>query len=163
MRVAMLFVAAALALAACGKPAAEAPMANTNDPTWLEKNAVLPGWITIAQGSDGSQVTYDPKSITRDQAAGTADVWVQVRHKYPLTYKWEDGAAAHELTYVVQRRLFRFRCEARQVANVETRYMRDENVAAQTFETPPKTEADWRTIDPTGIAAKLEGPACRST
>ena len=43
------------------------------------------------------------------------------------------------------------------------RYMRDENVSAQTFETPPKSDADWRPIDPTGIAAKLEGPACRST
>jgi hypothetical protein len=172
MRIARIMAAGALvaglALAACGpaEKTAAGPTpatAPTADPNWLEKNSVVSGWVTIAQGLDGSKVTYDPTSITRDPAAGTADVWVQVAYKNPQHYRSEDASAVRDLQYSLERVQFRFRCEARQVTNVERQLMKDATTAAETFQTPPKSEADWRPIDPKGMAAKLEGPACRST
>ena len=163
MRTALVLGAIALALVACGKPPEQKPMAESTSPTWLQQNSVVGGWITVAQGRDGTIVSYDPKSITRDPEAGTADVWVQVQHKAPVIYQSETATTKRELQYTLERVQFRFRCGAGQVANVERRLMTDATTVAETISTPPKTDADWRPVAPTGMAAIVEGPACRST
>jgi hypothetical protein len=163
MRTALALAALAFVLAACGKPAEQAPMAASTNPSWLEKNSVVTGWVTVAQGADGTIVSYDPKSITRDPGAGTADVWVQLQHKAPMVYQSETETTKRELTYTLERVQFRFRCGANQVANIERRLMKDPATVAETIATPPKSDADWRLVAPTGMAAIVEGPACRST
>jgi hypothetical protein len=163
MRITYILAAAALALGACSKPAPDDKTPAAGSPSWVTQNSIAPDWIPVAQGADGTIVSYDPRSITRDAAAGTADIWVQYKHKYGMFYHSEDDKTKRELEYYVERVLYRFRCAPGDVATVERRLMDQGDVVAETFRTPPAAESDWKPVAPNGPTAVVIGPACRST
>jgi len=163
MRIIFVLAAAALALTGCDKKADDAKTQAVGAPSWVTSNSIAPDWIPIAQGAEGTIVSYDPRSITRDDAAGTADIWVQYKHKYAMFYHSEDDKTKRELEYYVERVLYRFRCATGVVATAERRLMDQGDVAAETFKTPPAAETDWKPVAPNGPTALVVGPACRST
>lgn len=131
-----LLLAAALALAACGQPAApdaaEAP--RETDSVLLGTTQNLPDWLFVARqrdcaaNADGEQecrvgeVHFNQRAITR-RADGTAEIWVQVRHGMPQLYEFEDTTSRTTVRYEVQRVHYRFNCREGQFVVVERQIM----------------------------------------
>ncbi len=156
-------IPAALALvSACG-PAPEDPGASASAPAWFkERAATLPDWVEIARTRDGGEVFFNPKTITRDAGAASADIWVQIRHGAPQTYVSEDTTTRSETSYTVERFQYRFRCAQGTFALVERQIMSSGEGVAERFATPPAAETDWRPIAAGGPAALVQPTACRA-
>src|SRR5262245_24454882 len=92
---------AALALAACGQQQST----STGEPAPAQSGNVtlgsaqnLPDWLLVARQRDCrgetpaqdreciGEVHFNQRTITRDTANGTADIWIQVRHAQPQLF-----------------------------------------------------------------------------
>lgn len=125
-----IFAAAitALALSACGQPqqqsTAGAPANNNAGSVTLGSAQSLPDWLLVARQRDCrgetpaedreciGEVHFNQRTITRDAANGTADIWIQVRHAQPQLFAMETATTETEIRFTVERLHYRFTCPA---------------------------------------------------
>lgn len=124
-------VVLALALAACGEPApnADAPAAsaNGNASVILSNSRTLPDWLLIARQRScdpGEQcprgeVHYNQRTVTRNAADNTADIWIQVRHGSAQLYQLESETTETTIRYELERLHYRFKCDTGEFIVVE--------------------------------------------
>jgi hypothetical protein len=117
--------ALALTLAACGQPQqASAPSASTDPGSVVLGSAQsLPDWLLVARQRDCrgetpaedreciGEVHFNQRTITRDAAAGTADIWIQVRHAQAQLFQMESATTETTIRFEVERLHYRFKCD----------------------------------------------------
>lgn len=129
---------AALALTACGQPqqtGSSAPPAEGGG-VILGSAQNLPDWLLVARQRDCrgetpaedleqciGEVHFNQRTITRDAAAGTADIWIQVRHAQPQLFETESATTETTIRYEFERLHYRFNCETTQFVVVERQIM----------------------------------------
>jgi hypothetical protein len=136
MMKALLAPLAALAmLAACGQPAD--PDQPPEDPgaVVLGSARTLPDWLFVARQRDCArdaapaercplgEVHFNQRTISRDAAAGTADIWIQVRHGRPQLFAYETDTTTAEVRFEVERLHYRFNCQTEEFIVVERQIM----------------------------------------
>ncbi len=131
----LLAAAALLALAACGQQqqaATGVPAAQDgNSPVQLSNSRSLPDWLLIARQRDcdpgesceRGQVYYNQRTVTRNAADGTADIWIQVRHGSAQLYQADTETLERTIRYDTERLHYRFNCQAEQFVVVERQIM----------------------------------------
>jgi hypothetical protein len=116
----------AFALSACGQPQSGAPAAPAEPGSVTIGSAQnLPDWLLVARQRDCraenpvedrercvGEIHFNQRTITRDTAAGTADIWVQARHAQPQLYAMESATTETTIRYTVERVHYRFTCPA---------------------------------------------------
>lgn len=123
-----LLACAALAflLSACGpqQPAADGAAAPEPGSVALGSTQNLPDWLLVARQRDCAadappedrcplgEVHFNQRTITRDAANGTADIWIQVRHGQPQLFAMESATTETTIRYELERLHYRFKCEA---------------------------------------------------
>jgi len=137
---------AALVLAACGEPQQGAPSTPAEPGSvTLGSTQNLPDWLLVARQRDCrgetpaedrdqciGEVHFNQRTITRDAAAGTADIWIQVRHAQPQLYGLETATTETSIRFEVERLHYRFNCESGEFVVVERLIMGpNETVAAR--------------------------------
>jgi hypothetical protein len=156
---------ATLALAACDsadKPGKTETGTATVPGYIASRSNILPDWLQIARTPQAGFVQYNARTIYRDAAAGTTDVWVQLIHRDLQTYEAEDEAVKRLIAYNKERYLYRFRCAAQTFAIVEHQILGEGDVAIETVKTPPRSDSDFRAIGEGGVAQVLYPPACKA-
>jgi hypothetical protein len=168
---------AALALAACGpkptaKEAAPAAVAAAgagaaapveHGGAWLKRyDDVLPDWILIAHTATGGFVQYNRKTVKYDEPARIADVWLQILHDQPQTFRAENETTERITTYNKERFLYRLNCKDRRFTIAERDILGANDIVVEKVATPPMKPTDWRPIMNGGPAEALEGPICRT-
>lgn len=132
-----IFIAAAtlLALAACGQQqeaATGAPAAEGgSSPVQLSNSRSLPDWLLIARQRDcdpgesceRGQVYYNQRTVTRNAADGTADIWIQVRHGSGQLYQADTETMERTIRFDTERLHYRFNCQSEQFVVVERQIM----------------------------------------
>ena len=174
MRLHAVLLISALAVSACGKPAASGATSSSQvaaaaggppaaAPAWVRDQwGALPDWNLVANDADGGKISFQPRSIRRDGAAGTADVLVQVLHVDPVPYKSETATTVETEWYYKERATYRFNCGARTYVVLARDYMGVGEKVIGSDHNDPKSAADWRPIDASGLAGILEGPVCKA-
>jgi hypothetical protein len=124
-----ILAAAALAftLSACGQPQSADGSAAPAEPgsVTLGSTRNLPDWLLVARQRDCraetpaedleqciGEIHFNQRTITRDTAAGTADIWVQASHGQPQLYSMESATTETTIRYTVERVHYRFTCPA---------------------------------------------------
>lgn len=115
---------AAFALAACGQQQQSGAPAAPAEPgsVTLGSTQNLPDWLLVARQRDCrgetpaedreciGEVHFNQRTITRDAANGTADIWVQARHAQPQLYAMESATTETTIRFTVERIHYRFTC-----------------------------------------------------
>lgn len=116
---------AALTLAACGQPQQQGEAAAPADSgsVTLGSAQSLPDWLLVARQRDCrgetpaedreqciGEVHFNQRTITRDAAAGTADIWIQVRHAQPQLFAMESATTETSIRFTNERLHYRFKC-----------------------------------------------------
>lgn len=114
---------AALTLSACGQPQQDgAPAAPSDGQVSLGSAQSLPDWLLVARQRDCrgetpaedreciGEVHFNQRTITRDTAAGTADIWIQVRHAQPQLFEMESATTETTIRFTNERLHYRFTC-----------------------------------------------------
>lgn len=123
-------------LAACGPAqttkAGAAPTGET-DEVILGSTRNMPDWLLVAYQRDcprdaptrcpRGEVHFNQRTISRNTAEGTADIWVQVRHGLPQMHTIESETETTTIRYEVQRVHYRFNCGSNQFFVVERQIM----------------------------------------
>lgn len=128
----LVCAAAALALSACGQQqdsghsGAAAPEPGS---VTLGSTRNLPDWLLVARqrdcGRDAEEqcplgeVHFNQRTITRDPANNTADIWIQVRHGQPQLFEMESATTETTIRFEFERLHYRFNCESGQFVVVE--------------------------------------------
>jgi hypothetical protein len=114
----------ALTLTACGQQQGTtgAPADNGGGVT-LGSAQNLPDWLLVARQRDCrgetpvddrenciGEVHFNQRTITRDAAAGTADIWIQVRHAQPQLFAMESATTETTIRFTMERLHYRFTC-----------------------------------------------------
>lgn len=131
--------AAVFALAACGEqqPASNNGGAPARDPgsVVLGSTQNLPDWLLVARQRDCArdapaaeqcplgEVHFNQRTITRDPANGTADIWIQVSHGQPQLFAMESATTETTIRFELERLHYRFNCESGQFIVVERQIM----------------------------------------
>lgn len=120
---------AALALSACGQqqPASPGAPAHNSGQVTLGSAQSLPDWLLVARQRDCrgenpvedreqciGEVHFNQRTITRDAANGTADIWIQVRHAQPQLFAMESATTETSIRFTMERLHYRFTCPATQ-------------------------------------------------
>lgn len=122
-------------LAACGQAEqgkAGAPAGET-DAVILGTTRNMPDWLLVARQRDcprdsptrcpRGEVHFNQRTISRNTAEGTADIWVQVRHGLTQVHSFETATETTTIRYDVQRVHYRFNCTTSQFYVVERQIM----------------------------------------
>jgi hypothetical protein len=160
-------IAAAAALAACGKPpSAAAPgaaAAHADAPAWVRDQwNSLPDWNMVANIADGGRASFSPRSIKRDAASGATQVEVQILHAAPIPYREENAAIVQTTWYFKERAIYRFNCAARTYVVLKRDYLGAGDAVIGSDHADPESAADSRPIGGSGLAVVLEGPVCKA-
>lgn len=133
----MRFVFAALAaltLAACGQAekAADGPPAAEGS-VQLGSTQNLPDWLLVARQAGTcapedapcrpGDIHFNQRTITRDAAAGTADIWIQVRYGQQQLYEADTETTERVIRFELERVHYRFKCAEEQFTIVERQIM----------------------------------------
>lgn len=120
-------------LAACGPANPPARGGAETDEVILGSTRNMPDWLLVARQRDcprdapnpcpRGEVHFNQRTITRNAAEGTADIWVQVRHGVPQLYAFETETTTTTVRYEVQRLHYRFNCRTSQFYVVERQIM----------------------------------------
>jgi hypothetical protein len=119
---------ALISLAACdvappGKGAAPAP--GQSGSVALGSTQNMPDWLLIAHQRDCEiqncigEVYFNQRSITRDNANGTADIWTQTHHAIEQDYVVNEARQVTTIHFTLERQHYRFKCAAQQFTVVE--------------------------------------------
>ncbi len=132
----LIAAAALIALSACGQQqeastGAPAPSQDGSSPVQLSNSRSLPDWLLIARQRDCApgencergQVYYNQRTVTRNAAEGTADIWIQVRHGVPQLYQTDTETMERTIRFDTERLHYRFNCESQQFMVVERQIM----------------------------------------
>jgi hypothetical protein len=114
---------AALTLSACGQPQQDgAPAAPSDGSVTLGSAQSLPDWLLVARQRDCrgetpaeereciGEVHFNQRTITRNTADGTADIWIQVRHAQPQLFEMESATTETLIRFTNERLHYRFQC-----------------------------------------------------
>lgn len=114
---------AALTLSACGQPQqAGAPAAPSEGGVTLGSAQSLPDWLLVARQRDCrgetpaedreciGEVHFNQRTITRNAADNTADIWIQVRHAQPQVWETESATTETLIRFTMERLHYRFTC-----------------------------------------------------
>ena len=115
---------AALTFTACGQTQQDgAPAAPSDGGVSLGSAQNLPDWLLVARQRDCrgetpaddqqnciGEVHFNQRTITRDAAAGTADIWIQVRHAQPQLFAMESATTETTIRFTMERLHYRFTC-----------------------------------------------------
>jgi hypothetical protein len=130
--------ALALTLAACGQPQQGSTPSASTDPGAIVLGSAqnLPDWLLVARQRDCraetpaedleqciGEVHFNQRTITRDAAAGTADIWIQVRHAQPQLFQMESATTETTIRFENERLHYRFNCATTQFIVVERQIM----------------------------------------
>jgi hypothetical protein len=121
-------------LAACGEPAAPGapdPATEGNSSVILSNSRSLPDWLLIArqrscdpgENCPRGEVHYNQRTVTRNAADNTADIWIQVRHGSNQLYQLESETTETTIRYELERLHYRFNCETAEFIVVERQIM----------------------------------------
>lgn len=156
-----LLAVALLGLAACGQnppPAEEAPAVSAEEGA-ITYDALRnrPDWIFILRTSDGGEIHFNQRSVTR--ADGMADIWLQVRHGREQVTSSETETTETVIRYTVERMHYRFNCADDTFTIAERQIMgANETVVAR-----EELAEDWRAAETGGAAIYVLPIACRGT
>jgi hypothetical protein len=130
----VLAAIAVLTLAACGQQekaadAAPAPEGSVQ----LGSTQNLPDWLLVARQSGtcsqdeapcrSGDIHFNQRTITRDSAAGTADIWIQVHYGQQQLYETETETTERVIRFELERVHYRFKCAEEQFTIVERQIM----------------------------------------
>jgi hypothetical protein len=115
---------AALTLSACGQPQqAGEPASPSDGEISLGSARSLPDWLLVARQRDCrgetpvddrencvGEVLFNQRTITRNAAEGTADIWIQVRHAQPQLWETESATTETAIRFTIERLHYRFTC-----------------------------------------------------
>lgn len=91
----------------------------------------LPDWLLVARQRDCArdapaeeqcplgEVHFNQRTITRDAANNTADIWIQVSHGQPQLFAMESATTETTIRFELERLHYRFNCETGQFIVVE--------------------------------------------
>lgn len=169
-----LFCAAALFLAACGQQQpASTSGGQPPEPGSIALGSTqnLPDWLLVARQrscpADAppedrcplGEVHFNQRTITRDAANGTADIWIQVRHGQPQLFEMESATTETTIRFELERLHYRFNCESGQFIVVERQILgASDSVVAR--DEPRQIYRDPVRGSVTGIIQPI---ACRGT
>jgi hypothetical protein len=125
-----------LALAACGQAQAPAPPDGAaapegEGPVILDTTRSMPDWLLVARQRDCprdappedqcplGEVHFNQRTITRDAANGTADIWIQVSHGQPQLFEMESTTTETTIRFELERLHYRFNCATSEFIVVE--------------------------------------------
>jgi hypothetical protein len=123
---------ATLTLTACGQPQEQDTAPAEPGSVALGSTQSLPDWLLVARQRDCrgetpsedlenciGEVHFNQRTITRDAEAGTADIWIQVRHAQPQLFAMESATTETSVRFELERLHYRFNCETTEFIVVE--------------------------------------------
>jgi hypothetical protein len=123
----------------------------------------LSTWFLVANQRD-NRVDWDPKAMTCDHAAGTADITIQITHRESQrdTTQIDTGPSiiTQETGFTRERIDYRFDCKTRQIAALERRLMGDGEVALRVIDLKANGQPQFKPYGEGGIGVALDGPVC---
>lgn len=119
-------------------------------------------WFLVAN-QRGERVDWDPKGMTCDQPAGTADVLVQITHREAQRdtseIKTERSTIVQDVVYNRERYKYRFDCKNRQIAALERIIMGDGEAVLRSTALN-SGQADFKPYGEGGIGVALDDEVC---
>jgi hypothetical protein len=119
-------------------------------------------FIQIAQEArPRAFIRFAPKSMICDQAAQTADVWVEREFAEPQPTAIETATSIERITYTRERYLYKVNCATKQLGVAEQVIV---NAAGEPFRRIDKRVNGEVEMGPSGLGSlwpHLEGPVCR--
>ncbi|MGE0829667.1 MAG: surface-adhesin E family protein [Hyphomonadaceae bacterium] len=155
--------AALLALSACGETSAPQGQSSGGEAAQsgnvsLMAGKTLPDWLLFARSSNGGNVFFNQRTITRTADGAQADMWIQIEHRNIQVYGAEDSEKRTTITFNLERLHYQFKCPEEQFRIVTRQFMGAAEVVAAEQATP---DALWRPVPPSGIARVALPVACR--
>jgi hypothetical protein len=126
------FIAALLFLSGCGEPAAPgAAPTSGGGPVVLATTRNMPDWLLVARQRDcepggdcaRGEVHFNQRTISRNAADNTADIWVQVRHGTTQLFNTETETTETTVRFTLERLHYRFKCDTGEFIVVERQIM----------------------------------------
>ena len=144
-----LFLAAALALAGCGKQ---------NEPGNV---ATFAGeWITIAHTTDRGDVQFLPRSVARDSAQGTTDITLRITYPNLQTWVADLPAYTETTTFPVELVTVRFDCAAHSYAVVQREALDRAGAVREAVRPTVPGKTGFKAIVPGGLMEIAYPRAC---
>ena len=122
-----------VALAACGQSPPLRRRRAEPGSVALGSTQSLPDWLLVARQRDCprdaaqqcplGEVHFNQRTISRDAANNTADIWMQVRHGQPQLFRIDSETTETSVRFEVERLHYRFKCDTGQFVVIERQIM----------------------------------------
>lgn len=120
-------------------------------------------WFLVANQRD-NRVDWDPKGMTCNHEAGTADIRVQITHRTTQrdTNQIDTGATiiTQDTGFTRERIQYRFNCKTREIAALERDIMGDGEVVLRNEILLADGQPQFKPYGEGGIGVSLDGPVC---